>query len=288
MNAWQRALRGGRHDWRLQLSSVFSVGVAFICLATALLVVANVQDLRARWSHNGRASVYLQPNAEPAEVDAIAQALQKTRGVVRVDRVSSEAAREELLQSGDELLAALPPEAFPASLEVRVQDPEQSGALSRMAEKLRFLPKVEAVETYEAWGEKLAAVLSSALTAAAVLSLVVLGTVMSVVGSTIRLSLQRRRIEVQVLKVVGATDDYVRRPFVIEGAAQGMLGATGALLVVIVLFLAAHARFDSELSLLLGAPPRFLPWYAMLGLIGLGGLLGAFSAHLNLKRLLAA
>ena len=181
----------------------------------------------------------------------------------------------------------MPPEAFPASLEVRVQDPEHTGALSRMAEKLRFLPKVEAVETYEAWGEKLASVLSSALTGAAVLCVVVLGTVMSVVGSAIRLSLQRRRIEVQVLKVVGATDDYVRRPFVIEGAAQGMLGAVGALLVVIVLFLAAHARFDSEISLLLGAPPRFLPWYLMLSLIALGGLLGAFSAHLNLKKLLA-
>jgi cell division transport system permease protein len=205
-----------------------------------------------------------------------------------VDRVSSEAAREELLKSGDEILASLPPEAFPASLEVRVFDPEQSGALSRMAEKLRFLPKVEAVETYEAWGERLAGVLGSALTAAGVLALVVLGTVVSVVGSTIRLSLQRRRIEVQVLKVVGATDDYVRRPFVIEGAAQGALGAFGALLVVIVVFLAAHARFDSELTLLLGASLRFLPWYATLALIALGGLLGAISAHLNLKRLLAA
>ena len=61
-----------------------------------------------------------------------------------------------------------------------------------------------------------------------------------------------------------------------------------SLAALVVLFLAAHARFDSELSLLLGAPPRFLPWYAMLGLIGLGGTLGALSAHLNLKRLLAA
>src|SRR3569832_244724 len=150
MNAWQRALRGGRHDWQLQLSSVFSVGVAFICLVSALLVVANVQDLRARWSHNGRASVYLQPNAEPAEVEAIAQALQKTRGVVRVDRVSSEAAREELLQSGNEQLATLPPEAFPASLEVRVQDPEHSGARGRGAGGRRGGPGGGAGEAGEA------------------------------------------------------------------------------------------------------------------------------------------
>ena len=93
MNAWQRALRGGRHDWRLHLSSVFSVCVAFICLATALLVVANVQELRMRWSHTGRASIYLQPNAEPADIEAIMTALRNTRDVVQVEHVSSEAAR---------------------------------------------------------------------------------------------------------------------------------------------------------------------------------------------------
>lgn len=288
MNAWQRALRGSRHDWQLHLSSVFSVGIAFVCLASALLVVANIQELRLRWSHTGRASVYLQPNAAAAEVDAIATALRATRGVVQVDFVTSEAARQELLNSGDEILAGLPSEAFPASLEVRVHDPERSGALARMAEKLRFLPRVEAVETYEAWGDRLSSLLRSALTGAGVLALVVLGTVVSVVSSTIRLSLQRRRMEVQVLKMVGATDDYVRRPFVIEGAAQGALGASCAIGVVMVLFLAAYVRFDAELSLLLGAPPRFLPWYAVLGLLGLGTGLGALSAHLSLKRMLLA
>src|SRR5689334_1565512 len=105
MNSLQRALRGTRHNWQLQLSSVFSVGVAFICLASTLLVLANVQELRVRWSHEGRASVYLQPSAEPADVDAIMAALKSTRGVVHVEHVTSEAARKELLKTGDEILA---------------------------------------------------------------------------------------------------------------------------------------------------------------------------------------
>jgi cell division transport system permease protein len=288
MNAFQRALRGGQHDWQLQLSSVFSVGVAFICLASALLVVANVEALRVRWAHEGRASVYLQPNADAREVEAIMAALKNTRGVVQVEHVTSEAARKELLRSGDEILAGLPPEAFPASVEVRVHDPERSGALGRMAEKLRLLPRVEAVETYEAWGQRLGKLLGSALVGAAVLALVVLATVASVVSSTIRLSLQRRKLEVQVLKVVGATDDYVRRPFVIEGAAQGALGAGVAVCVVVIVFLAGYARFDTEFLLLLGAPPSFLPWYVTLGMVALGTVLGAISAHLSVRKLLAA
>lgn len=288
MNAWQRALRGGRHDWQLHLSGVFSVCIAFICLASALLVVTNVQELRVRWSHSGRASIYLQPDAEQADIDAITEALHGTPDVVAVEYVSSEAARKELLASGDEILAALPAEAFPASIEVRVADPERSGALGRIAEKLRLLPNVEAVETYEAWGARLGALLGSALVAAAILAAIVLGSVATVVGSTIRLSLQRRKIEVQVLKVVGATDDYVRRPFVIEGAAQGGLGAALGLFVVVLCFLAGYARFDAELRLLLGAPPRFVPWYAALGMIGLGTALGALSAHLSVRKLLLA
>jgi cell division transport system permease protein len=288
MNAWQRALRAGRHDWALQVGSIFSVAIAFVCLASALLVVANVQELRVRWSHTGRASVYLQPAAEQADIDAIMAALRSTRGVTHVEHVTSELARKELLRSGDEILAGLPPDAFPASIEVKVHDPEHSGALARMAEKLRLLPRVEAVETYEAWGERLSALLGSALIGAAVLTLIVLATVASVVGSAIRLSLQRRKLEVQVLKVVGATDDYVRRPFVIEGAAHGALGAIVGLFAVVMVFLACYARFDAELSLLLGAAPKFLPWYAALGMVALGTLLGALSAHLSIRKLLVA
>lgn len=288
MNAWQRALRAGRHDWALSIGSVFSVAIAFVCLASALLVVANVQELRVRWSHTGRASVYLQPAAEQVDIDAIMTALRSTRGVVQVEHVTSELARKQLLSSGDEVLAGLPPEAFPASIEVQVRDPEHGGALTRMAEKLRLLPRVEAVETYEAWGERLGALLRSALIGAGVLALIVLATVASVVGSTIRLSLQRRKLEVHVLKVVGATDDYVRRPFVIEGAAHGALGAMVGLVAVVMVFLAAYARFDSELTLLLGAPPAFLPWYAALGMVALGTLLGGLSAHLSVRKLLLA
>lgn len=288
MNAWQRALRGSRNDWRLHLLSVFSVGVAFVCLSTALLVVENVLQLRTRFAHTGRASVYLQPEAQAEEIDAITLALQGTPGVVSVEHVSSESARRDLLGTGDPILAELPPEAFPASLEVRLHDPQRSGAVARVAEQLRKLPRVEAVETYRAWGERLSALLASALLVAGILALVVLATVVSVVGSTMRLSLQRRRVEVQVLKVVGATDEYVRRPFVIEGAAQGALGAAGALALVVVLFLAAYAQFDGPLALLLGSTPRFLPWYAAVGLVAFGTFLGGASAHLSLRRMLVA
>jgi cell division transport system permease protein len=118
------------------------------------------------------------------------------------------------------------------------------------------------------------------------LAAVVLAAVISVVGSTIRLSLQRRRTEVEVLKVIGATDRYVESPFLVEGAVQGAAGAVVALGLLGVLFVVVRSSVQSELALLVGTSPRFLPWHWGLGLVLLGGVMGALAAHLSLRKLL--
>jgi cell division transport system permease protein len=124
--------------------------------------------------------------------------------------------------------------------------------------------------------------------ASLVLAVVVLGAVVSVVGSTMRMALERRRREVEVLKLVGATDGYVRAPFVLEGAAEGAFGAFAALLLLGVLFLFVRSRFDAQLGVLLGMDPMFLSWPMVLGMVALGGALGAGSSAISLRRLSVA
>jgi cell division transport system permease protein len=159
--------------------------------------------------------------------------------------------------------------------------------VQHLADTLSALPSVESVETYKSWTSRLASVLRAAVLASAILAAVVFAAVVSVVASTIRLTLQRRRIEVEVLKLVGATDDYVGRPFVIEGAVQGALGSFLAIVLVFVLFLVVRSRFDAELSVLVGIAPHFLPWYASIAMVAVGGVLGAVAAHASLRRLIA-
>jgi cell division transport system permease protein len=276
--------RAGRSDWRLQVLSIFSLSVAFICLAAALLVVTNVEALRDRWSRAGRATVYLKDGAKEGDVGALMSALQQTGGVSRVKRVTSDEARREVV-ANDEALASLPVEAFPASLEIAFDDSITDEDLKTIALKLRALPAVESVETYERWTERLSSLLGGGVTAAACLALIVLAAVISVVGSTMRLLLQRRKIEVEVLRLVGATNGFVRRPFVLEGATQGALGALFAVLVLGLLFLIVRDRFDQQLANLLGITPSFLPWQIALGMVTLGGLLGATTAFVSLRKL---
>jgi cell division transport system permease protein len=283
----RRAKRGLQREWRLHALSVFSLSVAFVCLAAALLVVTNLQAIEKRWSHAGRASIYLKDAATSADVAQLKDALAKVPGVTAVRYVSSGQARDAFSKDDDQknALAALPAEAFPASLEVDVAQDVTDEGLTEIVTKLEKLPAVDDVETYQSWTERLARLVRGGVAASAVLAVIVLLSVLAVVGSTMRFALQRRRAEVEVLRLVGATDRFVKAPFVVEGSLQGATGAACAVALLGALFLIVHSRFDGELAVLLGVEPSFLPWQYALGMVVLGAILGAAAASLGLRRL---
>jgi cell division transport system permease protein len=250
-----------------------------------VLVVTNLAAVRDRWSRAGRATVYLRDDVGDDEVRSLVQALESTEGVSKVRFVSREDARSEVItESGDEQLAALPAEAFPSSVELSFSDNVDDMQLSVLALKLRSLPTVEMVETYHRWTERLSSVLRGGVTASLFLALVVFGAVVSVVASTMRLLLEKRRLEVEVLRLVGATTRFVCRPFVVEGAVQGAAGAGVAIVALGILYALARGRFDQQLGVLLGIQPTFLPWQAVLGMIGVGAALGSMTAYISLRK----
>ncbi len=88
-----------------------------------------------------------------------------------------------------------------------------------------------------------------------------------------------------MLKLVGATDRFIKGPFLVEGMSQGAIGATGAIALLAALFLVVRGRLDAELASLVGVEPSFLPWYVAAGMVGVGMLLGMIAALLGLRRL---
>ncbi len=276
-------------EWRLHALSVFSLAVAFVCLGAALLVVTNLRAAETRWEHAGRASVYLKDGASQEDVDALRAALIRVPWVNAAHYVSSGEARAQFGRDidGRGELASLPVEAFPASIEIDVSPQMPAVDLADMVAKVKELRSVDDVETYQSWTDRLARLVRGGVAAAALLAVVVFAAVLAVVGSTMRLVLQRRSIEVQVLKLVGATDAFVRKPLVIEGSLQGALGAAGAIALLALLFFMVRGRLDSELAALVGVDPTFLPWQVTAGMIVLGALLGGTAALASLRKLVA-
>jgi cell division transport system permease protein len=203
--------------------------------------------------------------------------------------VSQEDARLEVLASiNDVALASLPAEAFPASLEIDVADTVSAVDLAGIAGSLKQIPAVDAVETYEQYTSKLQGFMQAGLAASLVLMLIVLMAVVSVVASTVRLALQRRRVEVEVLRLVGASERYVRQPFVGEGCVLGAVGAALSVALLGILYLMLRAHGAELASMMLGVDPTILPWYAAVGLVVFGATTGAASSHLSLGRLVNA
>lgn len=284
----RRARRGVVREWRLHALSVFSLSVAFVCLGSALLLVTNLRAVEQRWAHAGRASVYLKDGATQGEIDALRDAVSRVPGVRGARYLSSGDARAEFgmrEMDGRRELAALPVEAFPASIEIDVSSDVPEADLSDMVAKMKQLPAVDGVETYQSWTDKLARLVRGGVAASALLALVVLASVLAVVGSTMRLALHRRRNEIEVLKLVGATDGFVRNPFIVEGSLQGAAGATAAIVLLAALFLVVRGRLDSELAALIGIEPSFLPWPVAAAMVLLGAVLGAVAALASVRRL---
>jgi cell division transport system permease protein len=288
MSATSRVWRSGRGDNKVYWLSVFSLAVAFVCLSAALLVVVNLRAVEARWARAGRISLYLRDGTTADQVGQLRRALEQTPGIVSTRHVTSADARKEMIDEGVAgSLAVLPVEAFPASIELALHDDVTADQVAAIAQKLRDVPSVESVETYQRWTERISALVRGGVTASAVLALVVLAAVVSVISSTMRFALHRRRIEVEVLKLVGATNRFVRGPFLVEGALQGALGAAASLALLGVLYAIVRGRFDDELGLLLGVRPTFLPWEIMAAMVAAGGAIGAVSAFAGVRKLSA-
>lgn len=285
MKAVERAWRGGRSEWQMHAVSAVSAAVAFLCLAFALLVVVNLSRLERHWASIGKLTAFVVERTTESDAMQISRALKATPGVHSVRYVSSEVAKSEMLEhSATPLLESLPTAAFPAAIEVELEGAISAERAKEIAAKLSQHPGVESVETYAHWTQQVSKFAEAANILAGFLSLIVFLAVVTVVSSSTKLLLERRRHEVEVLRIVGATSDYVRRPFMVEGAMQGGLGAACAVGLTGALYLLFRSQFDEQVTVLLGMSPRFLPWFLTAGLVAVGAGLGSLASFLSLRR----
>lgn len=284
-----RAQRGLRDDLRLYLVAVSSLAVAFLCLGVALLAVANLGAIEERWGQSGRLSVYLTDGARTGDVAKLRTVLEGLPEVRAVEYVSTEKARERLLEHAEvgADLGALPADVFPPSLEVELAAGVPVQRIDAIVSRVSRFGAVDDVESYQGWFERLDGLLMAGRGIAAGLAMLVLVCVLAVVGNTIRLAVAGRRDEIEVMKLCGATDAFVRRPFVLEGAFQGLVSAVLAVVLLLIGFFMLRGAVDSTIAVITGVRTVFLhPAMAAFLVLG-GGALGALGSALSLRRYLA-
>jgi cell division transport system permease protein len=287
---YKRAKRGIREDAKLYAIAVSTLTVAFLCLATALLGVTNLADLADRWGRTHRMSVYLKDGAAAEDVERLRAVLGSLPAVAKVDHLSSAAAREQFLRDAQASsdLSGLPAEAFPASVEVEFTNEATDERIQEVAGKVAaFGAAVDDVDTYRTWFDRLGTLLSASRTAAGLLALLVLICVFAVVSNTIRLAVASRRDEIEMLKMCGATDSFVRAPLVLEGALQGLTASALSMFILALGYLLLRGRIDATLGPIAGLHLSFLHPLVALGIVLAGGIVGALGSAVSIRRYMA-
>lgn len=269
------------------------VGAATVFVAvfaTGLLAGAlgGAERLLATWAGEVRISIYLAPGADLEAARAAATGIAAGRSV---EAVPSAVALTRLAQAlGDEagILDGIGPGVVPDSVEVATPGITLDGARA-LAARLREVPGAAEVDYGTAWLEALEGLVRRAkLAAIALFGVLALATAV-LVSNTLRLAVFARREEIEIMKLVGATDGFVAAPFLIEGTLQGLAGGALAALALVGLHGALVARLSASLPFAAGLtladtlPPALLAALALGG--GAVGLLGsALSVARTLRR----
>lgn len=292
--AWRLARRAFVNLWRAPLPSLVAMLTIALALFLGAAFLAGLEAARALlrgWGAEASVTIYLDAQATDVQARTLGEQLRREHPdleVRYVDRAEALARLRADLGDLASTLDGLAHNPLPPTLELRLLKPLSVPELRAFAAKLERLPGVADVDYGREWLDRLEA-LGRALRAAGAGALaLVLGAAILVVANTIRLAVYARRDEIEIMKLVGATDGYVRLPFLLEGALQGMMGAllAGGGLWAVQRWLLPKAAAAFSFAASLGLPQAGLLHGA--ALVGFGAAVGFLGSYLAVARFLRA
>lgn len=264
------------------LMTIAVLGIALALPASLYLLLENVQQVSQDWSGTAQISLFLKPKISDDNAKALTDMLYKRPEIKSVRIISRDEALSEYktLSGFSEALKVMEDNPLPIVLVIQPIDDISSDTTQELYNSLTKLPEVETAQFDMRWLNRLYAMMEIAKRGILVLAGLFALSVLLVIGNTIRLTIYNRRDEIEVVKLLGATDVFIRRPFLYLGFWYGFLGGVTAWLVVNLSFwwlqdpvrqLAAlyHSQFElimlnifAGMVLLLGG--------AVLGVLGAG------------------
>lgn len=216
------------------LMTVLVIAVTLALPAAMHLVIKNAQSINESWANALDFTIYLDTRHSAEDARRLADIIEQRADVDRVTLVTADQALAEFkLQSGfGAALDHLPVNPLPHALVVRPSAANTEQSISLLHEELGNLPEVDFVQVDTEWVRRFHAMLNM-LQRAITMGAGLLGAaILVVIGNTIRLDIQNRREEIEVTKLIGASNAFVRRPFLYTGFWYGLGGGLFALALV--------------------------------------------------------
>jgi len=215
------------------LLNILIIGIALSLPVGGYVLLKSVQILGSQIAGTPQISVFLAAGTNSGEIDRIGDKLKQHPGIKRIEFVSREVALKKLQQSTGlaDVIGGLTQNPLPDAFVIYPKDGNVA-ALEALRDELKTWPRFEHVQLDSAWVHKLEALLDFGRMAVAILASLLSFALIAITFNTIRLQILTRREEIEVAKLIGATDAFIRRPFLYFGLTQGLLGGIAAWLLV--------------------------------------------------------
>ncbi|HET8807924.1 MAG TPA: permease-like cell division protein FtsX [Methylophaga sp.] len=281
--------------WRQPLASLMTVlviGIALALPASLYVLQKNVEQLSGQWQQASRISLFLKADVKDGRGQQIAEQLKSWPDIKKVAFQSSAQSLQEFrdLSGLGEVLDSLPKNPLPAVIIIEpVATATANQAHTDLLNRLEKLPEVDLAQLDMQWLQRLQKLNETGQRGIAVLAAMLSLSVLLVIGNTIRLAILNRKTEIKVIKLVGGTNAFVRRPFLYTGFWYGLIGGIIAWLTVLIALLIISgpvnqlaALYESQFSL------HWLSGTLFIALPLCGLLLGVLGAWLAVGRHLSA
>lgn len=275
---------------RHPLSSFMIVLVIAVTLALPAainLIVKNARSISGSWDNALDFSVFLKQDVSEDEAAALGRLIEQRADVESVLFISASTALRDFKEHSGfgSALDQLPENPLPHTLVVRPGAGNTAGSMGLLQEELGNLPETEFVQVDTEWVQRFHAILDIVRQAIAIGAALLAIAIVVIIGNTIRLDIENRRDEIEVTKLIGASNAFVRRPFLWTGFWYGLFGGSLALGLVyygLYLLQGPVARlaglYQSDISIAAMSPDEAL------AIIGVGVFLGLFASWFTTAR----
>lgn len=269
--------------------TLITLAIALALPAGLSLIVQNIHDVTGDWGARAHLSVFLQQGTDSDLQRSLAQEWRQKADIDEVTLITPDEALQHYRKRTDNpaILQALPTNPLPPVL-VIYPSVSNTSQLIQLQQQLKATPQVDKVVLDVAWIRKLQAFIALANNLVSALTLILAAGIILVINNTLQLAIENRRDEIIVMKTVGGTNAFVRRPFLYTGFWYGVGGGVLALILIGIGFLFVGRPAETLLHLygnqqgLSGLPlSTFLLLPVLAGFLGLAGAFLAVSRHLH-------
>lgn len=274
----------GRNGW-MTFAAVGSVVVSLLILGVFLTLALNLQQVTKDVESQVQMDVFIIQGTPRNDINALEDKLKSLKGVKSVQFISKEDAVQQMVQKYKEhrdLFSGLEMEnPFPDKFVVKAEDPRQTLAL---ADQVRTFPHVERVKDGRDIVEKLFGIMDVIRWIGGALIVGLALTAVFLISNTIKITIYSRRREIEIMKLVGATNWFIRWPFFIEGLLMGAMGSLVPILLIVGVYAYALKHLTNTFIPLIPLQAVVVDIGGVLLLIG--ALIGVFGSTFSVRKFL--